>query len=67
MTDAAAPTAIVIGADAQRVGEIVADLEGRGVRAAAFLGDPAQDAAALGEMLAELFGRRGDPETPPAE
>ena len=67
MTDVAEPTAVVIGADAERVGELVADLESQGVRAAAFVGDPAQDADALTEMLAELFGRRGDPETPPAE
>jgi hypothetical protein len=51
-------TAIVVGSDARRVGELVADLESRGVRAAAFLGDPAVDGDALREMLAELFGRR---------
>ena len=58
--DVTEPTAVVIGIDAQRVGEIVADLEARGVRAAAFIGDPAQDTAALTEMLAELFGHRGE-------
>lgn len=55
---AADPTAIVIGADAQRVGEMVADLECRGVRAAAFVGDPATERDALVEMITELFGRR---------
>lgn len=52
------PTAIVVGTDAERVGELVADIEGRGVRAAAFVGDPATDRDALTEMIAELFARR---------
>lgn len=52
--------AIVIGDDADRVGSIVADLTLRGVRAAAFVGDPATDRDAVVEMLAELFPRRAD-------
>ena len=52
--------AIVIGGDADRVGSVVADLTARGVRAAAFIGDPASDRDAVVEMLAELFGRRPD-------
>ncbi|MBM3670897.1 MAG: hypothetical protein FJW86_01735 [Actinobacteria bacterium] len=60
MTNAAEPTAVVIGTDPTRVGEIVADLEARGLRAAAFVGDPAEDTDAVAEMLAELFGRRGE-------
>jgi hypothetical protein len=37
---------------------LVGDLEARGVRAAAFVGDPATDRDALVEMLAELFPAR---------
>jgi hypothetical protein len=59
VTDAA-PVAVVIGSDAAAVGELVADLETRGVRAAAFVGDPATEQDALVEMLTELFGARGD-------
>lgn len=55
---AAAPVAVVIGSDAAAVGELLADLEERGVRAAAFVGDPATERDALVEMLAELFGSR---------
>jgi hypothetical protein len=50
----------VIGDDAESVGELVADLTGRGVRSAAFVGDPATDREALLEMLAELFPQRSD-------
>ncbi len=39
---------------------MVADLTGRGVRAAAFVGDPTTDRDALVEMLSELFSRRPD-------
>jgi hypothetical protein len=56
--------AIVIGDDAASVGNVVADLTGRGVRAAAFVGDPATERDALVEMLAELFSHRTDPEGP---
>ena len=50
----------MIGDDADRVGSVVADLIERGVRAAAFVGDPAADREAIVEMLAELFPRRAD-------
>ena len=56
----AAPVAVVIGSDAAAVGELVGDLQGRGVRAAAFVGDPATERDALVEMLAELFPDRSD-------
>ena len=49
---------MIIGEDAAEVGNLVADLVARGVRAAAFIGDPAVDRDALVEMLAELFPRR---------
>ncbi|MGH7291039.1 MAG: hypothetical protein ACREJT_07520 [Myxococcota bacterium] len=52
--------AIIVGSDAESVGEVVADLAGRGVRAAAFVGDPATERDALVEMIAELFPRRAD-------
>jgi hypothetical protein len=56
---------VVVGSDAEAVGALVADLEGRGLRAAAFVGDPAREREALVEMLAELFpGRRGDEPEP---
>ncbi len=56
------PVVVVIGRDANRVGELVRDLERDGRRAAAFVGDPATERDALVEMLAELFGdrERGD-------
>jgi hypothetical protein len=50
----------VLGDDAEQVGELVADLTARGVRAVAFVGDPATDREALLEMLAELFPPRTD-------
>jgi hypothetical protein len=50
--------AVVMGSDAERVGEVIADLRDQGVRAAAFVGDPAVDREAVAEMLAELFGAR---------
>ncbi len=49
---------MVIGDDATEVGKVVADLVTRGVRAAAFIGDPATERDALVEMLTELFPRR---------
>jgi hypothetical protein len=60
------PVAVVIGDDAGDVGAIVVDLEARGLRAAAFIGDPATERDALVEMLAELFPARpgaGAPES----
>jgi hypothetical protein len=59
-------TVIVLGDDAARVGVVVEDLAGRGLRAAAFVGDPSTERDALVEMLAELFPRRNDPGTEPA-
>jgi hypothetical protein len=53
-----APVAVVVGADAAEVGTLVADLLERGVRAAAFVGDPATERDALVEMLTELFSPR---------
>ena len=50
---------IVVGDDGPAVGELVAELASRGLRAAAFVGDPAVDQDALAELIAELFGRRG--------
>lgn len=58
MSDAPAPVAVVVGADAAAVGALVGDLQGRGVRTAAFVGDPATERDALVEMLAELFSAR---------
>ncbi len=55
------PVVVVLGRDATRVGALVADLESRGVRAGAFVGDPATERDALVEMLAELYGERADP------
>jgi len=46
------------------VGALVADLESRGLRAAAFVGDPATERDALTEMVAELFPARPSPEAP---
>ena len=60
------PVVLVIGPDATRVGVVVADLAARGLRAGAFVGDPASERDALVAMLAELYGTRaalflGDP------
>ena len=55
------PVVVVLGRDATRVGALVADLESRGLRAGAFVGDPATERDALVEMLAELYGTRADP------
>ncbi len=50
-------TVIVVGADAEQVGELVREVADGGARASAFVGDPADPAVAdaLAEMLAELF------------
>ena len=53
---------VVVGDDAPAAGALVAELSARGLRAAAFVGDPATERDALTEMLAELFGRRGGSE-----
>lgn len=50
------PAVIVVGDDAQAVGEMLRELQDRGLRAGAFVGDPATDRDALVEMLTELFG-----------
>jgi hypothetical protein len=55
------PVVVVLGHDATRVGALVADLESRGLRAGAFVGDPATERDALVEMLTELYGERADP------
>ena len=54
------PVVVVLGADAGRVGTVVADLQARGLRTGAFVGDPARDRDALVEMLTELYGDRAD-------
>jgi len=51
-------TAFVVGPDADEVGDVVADLEQRGVRALAFVGEPAAERPAIIEMLEELFPDR---------
>jgi len=50
-------TVVVVGAEAGAVGSLVREVATTGARAAAFVGDPSTDAdaAALSEMLAELF------------
>jgi len=55
------PVAVIIGRDAAKVGEVVADLHARGVRAGAFVGDATRDRDALVEMITELYGERADP------
>jgi hypothetical protein len=55
------PVVVVLGRDASRVGALVADLETRGHRVGAFVGDPATERDALVEMLAELYGERAEP------
>ena len=51
---------VVLGADAGRVGTVVAYHQARGLRTGAFVGDPARDRDALVEMLTELYGDRAD-------
>jgi hypothetical protein len=46
---------VVVGDDGAAVGKAVVVLTDAGARAAAFVGDPLGDAAALVEMVAELF------------
>ena len=58
MSPPTAAVAVVVGTDATEVGRLVGDLEGRGVRAAAFVGDPATERDALVEMITELFSAR---------
>jgi hypothetical protein len=55
------PVAVIVGRDADQVGELVADLQSRGVRAGAFVGDAEHDRDALIEMITELYGTRVDP------
>jgi hypothetical protein len=55
------PVVVVLGRSAARVGELVADLQARGLRAGAFVGDPARERDAVVEMLAELYGERAEP------
>ena len=55
------PVVVVLGRDATRVGALVADLKARGLRAGAFVGDPARERDAVVEMLAELYGERAEP------
>jgi hypothetical protein len=43
------------------VGALVADLQARGVRTGAFIGDAERDRAALVEMITELYAGRSDP------
>ena len=59
---------VVVGDDARRVGPAVKVLGDAGARAAGFVGDPTDDAAALTEMVAELFpDARGDAPEPKPE
>lgn len=60
---AAGATVVAIGSDAAATGKLVRALVDAGHRAVAFVGEPERDAAALGEMVAELFPDR-DPERP---
>lgn len=59
MTDE--PIAIIVGTDAGSVGPLVAELQARGVRTGAFIGDAERDHDALVEMITELYGRRAEP------
>ncbi|GEM_PF-1912387 len=60
MTDQ--PIAIIVGHDPSTVGALVADLQARGVRAGAFIGDAERDRDALVEMITELYGGRAVPD-----
>jgi hypothetical protein len=55
---AAGASVVVVGSDATATGALVRSLVDGGHRAVAFVGDAAHDAAALGEMVAELFPDR---------
>ncbi len=52
------PVVVVLGADAEKVGTLVADLQARGLRVGAFVGDAANERDAVVAMLAELYGER---------
>jgi hypothetical protein len=56
------PIAIIVGHDPGTVGALVADLQARGVRVGAFIGDADRDRDALVEMLAELYAGRANPD-----
>jgi hypothetical protein len=60
MTDQ--PIAIIVGPDPGTVGALVADLQARGVRTGAFIGDAERDRDALVEMITELYGGRANPD-----
>ncbi len=49
---------VVVGDDGTKVGDAVRVLTDAGARAAGFVGDPASGAAALTEMVDELFPER---------
>lgn len=55
---AAGASVVVVGSDPTATGALVRSLVDDGHRAAAFIGDATHDAAALGEMVAELFPDR---------
>lgn len=55
---AAGASVVVVGRDANVTGALVRSLVDGGHRAVAFVGDATRDAAALGEMVAELFPDR---------
>lgn len=55
---AAGASVVVVGRDATTTGALVRSLLDGGHRTAAFVGDATHDAAALGEMVAELFPDR---------
>jgi hypothetical protein len=57
---------VVVGDDATRAGDAARVLNDAGARAVVFLGDPAQDGAALTEMVAELFPAVDDGTPEPA-
>ena len=59
----AGATVVAVGSDADATGKLVRSLVDAGHRAVGFVGDPERDAAALGEMVAELFPDR-DAERP---
>jgi hypothetical protein len=49
---------VVVGDDGTKVGAAVRVLTDAGARAAAFVGDPVTESAALREMVGELFPER---------
>lgn len=62
----AGATVVVVGSDAVATGTLVRSLVDAGHRAAAFVGDASTDAAALSEMVAELFPDRDADRPEPA-